>query len=187
MISSADASVSENDDPLPRSELDSHANMVVLGKNSYIFDGVPLRTCDVLPFDPSLGISKSVPIVDGALAYDCPFTLKTFVLIFRNALHVPTLEHNLIPPFILRESGIIVNEKAKIHCANPTIRDHAIISKENDLLIPLQFSGTFSYFHTRIPTREDMESGITIPFTPESAEWDPYSHGYGSQEEKMTD
>ena len=38
--------------PLPRTELDSHTNMVLLGKHSFIFDGAPRNTCEVVPFDP---------------------------------------------------------------------------------------------------------------------------------------
>ena len=29
----------------------------------------------------------------------------------RNALYVPSMPHNLIPPFIMREAGIVVNSK----------------------------------------------------------------------------
>ena len=161
--------------------------MIVLGKNAYVFDAIPYRTCDVLPFDPGLGVSEKVPIVDAAVAYDCPFTHKTFILVFRDALHVKSLDHNLMPPFILREAGLVVNEAAKMHCQEPTKRDHAIIAEEYDLLIPLQLNGIFSYFHTRKPSNDDIENGVIIPFTPDTAEWDPYSNNFEAQEESMTD
>ena len=64
--------------------------MIVLCDHAYIFDNVNNNTCDVLPFDPALGKSTKVPIVDGAVAYDCPATQRTYLLIFKNALHVPT-------------------------------------------------------------------------------------------------
>ena len=54
----------------PRTDLDTHANMMVFGKDCYVFDSVFEKTSDVEPFDPSLGVSSSVPIVDAALAYD---------------------------------------------------------------------------------------------------------------------
>ena len=79
-----------------RTELDSHANMVILGLNSFVFESTG-RTCNVQPFSTDLGIAKDVPIVDGALAYDCPYTHKVYVLVVRNALHVPSIDHNLIP------------------------------------------------------------------------------------------
>ena len=136
------------DMPMPRTELDSHANMVVLGKNAFIFDKITSQTCEVLPFDPTIGSAQDVPIVDGAVAYECPYNHITYILAFKNALHVPSLEHNLLPPFILREAGMIVNDTAKIHKAEPGKDDHAIIVEEESLIIPLQLNGIFSYFHS---------------------------------------
>ena len=56
----------DNEDP--RTELDSHANMVLLGANTFIFESTN-RTCNVQPFDPSLGIASKIPIVNGAVVY----------------------------------------------------------------------------------------------------------------------
>ena len=39
----------------PRTELDSHVNMAVLGKNCFVFDNVHGHTCDVAPYDSSIG------------------------------------------------------------------------------------------------------------------------------------
>ena len=84
-----------------KSELDSHANMIVLGKECFIFESTG-KTCNVQPFSDELGVASDVPIVDAALAYDCPFTNYTYILIVRNALHIASMNHNLIPPFIMR-------------------------------------------------------------------------------------
>ena len=135
----------------PRTELDSHANMVVLGLNSFVFESTG-RTCNVQPFSTDLGIAKDVPIVDGALAYDCPYSGIVYVLVVRNALHVPSMDHNLIPPFIMRAGGVIVNDIPKIHCECPEVDDHFISFDHSDLRILLQLNGVFSYFHTRVPT-----------------------------------
>ena len=98
----------------PRSELDSHANMVVLGKHAFIFESSG-RTCNVRPFSEELGIAENVPIFDGAIAYDCPFSSKSYILIFRNALSIPSMESNLNPSFIMRMGGVVVNDTPKIH------------------------------------------------------------------------
>ena len=132
-----------------RTKLDSHANMAVTGKHSFPFDKVHRRSCEVTTFDPSIGTSKYVPIVDLALAYDCKYTQKMHILISRNALYVPTLEHNLIPPFILNEAGATCNEKSKIDCSDPSITDHYIIHKDVRRQNPLQLNGIFSFFYTR--------------------------------------
>ena len=73
-----------------RSELDSHANMIVVGYNSYIisYSG---RTADVSPFSPDYDALQKVPIVDVALAYDCPYSGKLYILLVRNALHIPAM------------------------------------------------------------------------------------------------
>ena len=161
--------------------------MVLLGKDAYIFDGVQDRSCNVQPFDPSLGVARKVPIVDGAIAYDCPYTMKTYILIMKNALYIPSLDHNLIPPFILREAGIYVNEVPKIQKPNPTADDHSIRIDELNLRIPLKLNGIFSYFHSRKPTREDLLSCDNAFLTPDAPSWNPYSDHYAENEDFMTD
>ena len=64
----SDMEVSSDD---PRTELDSHANVVVLGSNSFVFESTG-RTCEVQLFSSDLGIANDVPIVDVDLAYDFP-------------------------------------------------------------------------------------------------------------------
>ena len=51
-------------------ELDYYVNMIVIGKHSFIFDKVQNRTFQVTPYDPSIGITKQVPIVDASIAYE---------------------------------------------------------------------------------------------------------------------
>ena len=139
----------------PRTELDSHANMVVLSKHSFIFESSG-KTCNVSPFAKELGVASNVPIVDGAIAYDCPTSRETYILIVRNALYMPSMEINLIPPFIMRAGGVQVNDIPKIHCDDPTKHDHCISFNDIDLRIPLQLFGTFSYFHTRKPMAQEL-------------------------------
>jgi hypothetical protein len=55
-------------------ELDSHANMVVLGKQAYVLNDSG-KTAQVSPFTPDYDSMTDVPIVDAAIAYDCPITL----------------------------------------------------------------------------------------------------------------
>ena len=90
------------DSPDPRSELDIHDNMLVFGKKCFVFYSVHGRNVDVAPFDSSLSLSKKIPIVDAAVVYVCPYTHKTYILLDRNALHIPSIDNNLVPPFIVR-------------------------------------------------------------------------------------
>ena len=63
-----------------------------------------------------------------------------YLLIVLNALHVQTMSHNLIPPFILREAGVKVNDKPKIHCSDPGEDDHASVFVDK-FRIPMQLHG----------------------------------------------
>ena len=54
--------------------------------------------------------------------------------------YVPSMPHNLIPPFIiLRGAGLIVNDRPLIH-TDPEMRDpnnHSILDNDSDLHIRL--------------------------------------------------
>ena len=168
--SNMDARISSTgcQESLPRTELDSHANMVVLGSECFVFDNILDQTCDVEPFDPTIGTAKRVPIVDAALAYDCPYSHKTYIFVLRNALYIPSMSHNLLPPFILREAGIKCDDVPKIHCKNPSIENHSISFPDSELRIPLMLNGIFSYFYTRKPTNEEIMSCDKIIITPDN-------------------
>ena len=60
-----------------RTELDSHANMPVVGCNCYIISNTG-KIADVNPFTPDYP-SIQVPIVDAAVQYNCPYDGKTYV------------------------------------------------------------------------------------------------------------
>jgi hypothetical protein len=170
----------------PRSELDSHANMIVLGKFSFIFESTG-QTCSVIPFSKDLGVAENVPVVDGAIAYDDPFTGQVYILICRNALYIPSMDNNLLPPFILRAGGVRLNDVPKIHCTNPRNIDHSISFENHDLIIPLQLHGTFSFFNHRLPTNDELYGCDKIFITPDSSKWNPHCDSFARNEQSMTD
>ena len=87
--------------------------MVVATSQCVVFDDTK-KTCTVNSFAESAGRLDNIKIVDIVVAYDCPYQCKTFLLLMRNTLHVPELHINLIPPFIVREGGNIVDECPKL-------------------------------------------------------------------------
>ena len=133
-----------------RTELDSLANMPVIGMNAYILSKIG-ETVDVAPFTPDYK-PISVELVEAALKYECPYSGKVKILIIRRGLYVPSMTHNLLPPFMLREAGITINEVPKIHATSPTEEHHAITFQETNFRIPLSLHGTFSYFPTSKPS-----------------------------------
>ena len=135
-----------------RTELDSHANMPVVGREALVVEQSG-RTVEVSPFTPDYKPIK-VEVVNAIIQDDSPLDGKEYILVIHNALRVPSMSNNLIPPLIMRENGIMVNECAKIHCEDPTQHDHSIIFKGYDLCIPLKLHGVLSYFTMRKPAAE---------------------------------
>ena len=58
-----------DDDGTATTQLDSHANMVVVGSQATVF-GSSGRKADVRPFSSDCTKLEAVPIVDAAIAYD---------------------------------------------------------------------------------------------------------------------
>ncbi len=169
-----------------RVELDSHANMLVFGRHCKVIADSG-RKAEVNAFAPDIQPMRQVPIVDAAIAYDCPYSLKTYILVGRNGLYVDSMDNTLVPPFVMREAGIEVNDTPKIHAKDPSVVDHSIFFKTNALRIPLSLWGIFSYFPSRIPTDEELDSCDKIMFTPDSPDWNPHSDVYARNEENHLD
>ena len=137
-----------------RTELDSHANMPVVGKNAVVLVETG-RTCDVSAFTPDYE-PMEVKIVDAAIQYECPFQGTVCILVIWNCLHVPTMTNNLIPPFIMQEAGVEVNDWPKIHSIDPSVEDHSIYFSESEFQIPLSLKGVFSGFTTSKPNESTL-------------------------------
>ena len=97
-VASTTSEFEYNEPDHPRTDLDLHTNMVVLGRNAFIFESTR-KKYPVKPFSSELGITDNIPIVDGAIVYDFQCSKQAYILIICNALYIPTMQHNLIPPF----------------------------------------------------------------------------------------
>jgi hypothetical protein len=172
-----------------RADLDSHANKVVLGNSCFVLRESG-KSVDVNAFVPEYANLKKVPVVNAAiLYYESPYNGHQWILVYKNAFHVPTMSHHLIPPFVMREAGAVVNDKAKIHTKEPTTRDHGICFDLVELQIPLCLSGIFLYFPCQTPTMEELTNagdGRILLATPDGP-WDPHSDHYVQNEEHMLD
>ncbi len=79
-----------------RNELDSHADTIVLGRNSVIIHYTG-RECDVAPYSDSYEPMRNVPIVTGATAVTNTETGDTIILVFNEALWMgDQLDHSLL-------------------------------------------------------------------------------------------
>ena len=167
-----------------RRELDIHANMPVVGNHAYIIAETGKKVY-VSPFTPDYK-PLTVPLVDAMIKYDNPYNGKSYILVLCNAHYDLSMDNNLIPPFMLREMGVTVNDVPKIHKEDPIVDDHAITFVETRFRIPLSLRGIFSYFLTSKPTHDNLlnpnEVHILSPAT-----WNPYSDAYSTNEEFMLD
>ena len=128
-----------------RSELDNHAKMNVVGSECVVFDDTG-KTCTVNYFAKSAGNLDDVKIFDAAVAYDCPYKCKTYILLMIIILHVPELRNNLIPPFIMREGGISVDECPKPQASSPSLSNHSIYLRTQTSAYILKWTAHFHHF-----------------------------------------
>jgi hypothetical protein len=169
-----------------RTDLDSHANMFVASKPAYILADSG-KTATVQAFSPVI-IPIETRIVDCAFLYEYPYTNKMYILVAYNALYVPTMTHNLVPPFLLREAGLIVNETPKIQVVNPDISDHSIYFDGAKLRVPLALWGIFSYFPTRRPTIQELHNNENeVLLISPDGNWNPQTDVFARNEENMLD
>ena len=101
-----------------RTDLDSHADTCCVGSHAHIHHESSSKTVEVQPFLNSLGSAKKTPIVSASVAYDCPYTLKSYILHIHQALYFQELEHNLINPNHCRLNDVVIDECPKFLSAN---------------------------------------------------------------------
>ena len=92
-----------------RVELDSHADTCAFGACCLVLKDTG-KVISVEGFNGKLGSIPDVPICTVAVAYDCPKTGKTYILLFHEALYIASLKIHLLNPAQLRNQGIEVNE-----------------------------------------------------------------------------
>ena len=174
----------EGEESMSRMDLDSHANMAVVGRHAYILLDMG-RTAEVSLFMPDYK-SMQVPIINAAVQYEYPYSGMLHVLIIRNALHIPSMKHNLVPPFMIREEGIQVNDTPKIQVNDQTTSDHSIYFPETDFRIPLLLWGVFSYFPTSKPMAQTLKQTEEVYLLTPS-HWNPHCDSYAQNKENMLD
>ena len=171
-----------------RTELDSHADACVIGRNALVVQDFN-RPVDVTGYDPGLGTKRNLRTITGALAYDDPTSGNTVVLIIHQAIHISTMQHNLLTPMQLRMNDIRVRDIPRFLIdTRGTEEDehHAITIPGNeetaDYTIPLSLHGIISFFPTRKPTTHEFDTCTSYELTYETPMWDPLSTDFLDQE-----
>ena len=104
------------------------------------------RHANVTPISDTLPTMDMVEIVDVALGFVDLIMSQTYLLIMRNALYIPTMKHNLISSFILREADLYVDETPRFQLgSNATVNNHSIYDSVSGLCVHLLWlKGLFS-------------------------------------------
>ena len=170
-------------DDLSRTDLDSHANMVVVVKHDAITCDTG-RRAEVSPSTPDYESLSKVPIVDATIRYDCPYSRETYLLIVKNALSVLAMYHNLIPPFIIREAGVDVKCVLKMQRKNPEEKDHSVYFKEDKLRMPLSLHSVFSYFSSSKPSNKLLNDCTKVLLLTPDSPCNPISDFFSRNEYK---
>ena len=82
---------------------------------------------NVTPFSAELPVLERVEIGDVAIAYDDPISLVTYLLVMKNALLIPSMSHSLLPPFLIREASLFLDETPKFQSTDLSLDYWTII------------------------------------------------------------
>ena len=122
-------SFAATDNNISATELDSHTDSPVMGRNTAILE-VSNKTAMVSRFTMKLGAPMKVPIVTAAVIYDCEYTGSSYVLIIHNALHFKNMDMNLIPAIMMMIAGLEVDECPKLLARTPNESNLQYISQQ---------------------------------------------------------
>jgi hypothetical protein len=172
-----------------RSDLDSHADCCVCGKEVLVFNDFD-REVTVTGWDPS-GEIQSLWIVAASLGYTMSQSGKNVLLIFHQSILSPTLNHNLLSTMQMRLHDVIVNETPKFQSLNPTNLSHSISmiggNVDDVLVIPLELHGVVSCLPTFKSTQLEFETCDRYELIYESPEYDTSAKTFHGQEAGMMD
>jgi len=136
-----------------RVELDTHADTCGLNEVARVLE-YSGQVVEVSGFANTMQPLSDIPIVKAAVAYDCPKTGETVILIINQGLYFgKQLSHILFNPNQLRAYNIKVNDIPKHFSSSSS---HSIIIEEEKLEIPLKLKGIISYFDVRTPTETEL-------------------------------
>ena len=145
----------------PNVELDSHADMCVVGDNCLVIHNHN-RPVNVYSYDPKDGY-RNAKTVDVAVGYQDPQSGQKFILIINQAIHIDGLVNHLLCLMQCRLNCVHISEVPKFLAETLNETTHAIelvdpFNAAHPLIILLQLSGVTSYFDVYSPSIADYEN-----------------------------
>ena len=169
-------------------ELDSHADTCVIGRHGRVVDKFN-RTVNVTGYNHKLSTTNNVDNITAALVYDDPSSGEAIILFVHQAVHIPTIDNNLLCPMQMCIHEVEVNDCPEFLHENPTDRTHSIVVKADsgEFIIPLSLRGVTSFFPTRYPSDHEIarcNRGEIQSFelTSASPDWTPSAPEFNEQE-----
>ena len=172
---------------ITRTELDSHADTCTFGcQNALWVEPDPKGYVELMPFLASLGCIERVPVGTCAVAYDDPVTGETTVLLYHQSLYLgEEMDINLVNPNQMRLQGIEVSDIPRYCAKSVDVETHSIWIPELEYRIPLFARGIMSWFPTRKPTLQELETCKCVDMMQKDVEWEPYANHLTEQEENL--
>lgn len=163
-VSATQSSNQAPDGYVGKTEMDSHADTIVAGRNCIVMKYTD-RSCNVSPYSDDYEPIRGVPIVQAATGYTSA-NGRDYILIFNEALWMENLDHSLVNPNQLRHFESEVQD-------NPySDEPMSITSPDGEFVACLLSQGTTIHFDTWRPSQSDLERFPHIVLSsPEP--WDP--------------
>ena len=98
-----------------------------------------------------------VPIVIAAIAYYYEYTGDTHILILHRALYFKNMTENLIPPIMMRMTGLEVDECSNFLAKESSDRNHSVYFPSMDLRISLHLKVIISFIPTPCPSKRELK------------------------------
>ena len=149
-----------------RSELDSHADTKVAGRNCIVLHRIE-RSCDVALFSDTYDPMKDVEIVLAATGFTS-VTGQQYIRVLHEALYMPELDHTLINPNQLPQFHTQVREDP-YH----DIEQMNITNPSRYFTACLESQGTNIFFNTWFPTHTYLAAFPHIELTSHEP-WNPH-------------
>ena len=123
-----------------RIELDTHADITVLGSNCIVL-GYTGKECEVSPYTDEYSPIQNVPVVTGATAWTIPQDGTLIILVFNEVLWMgDQLDHTLVNSNQMHAYGIDMQD-------NP-FSDQLLSIMTGDHTVPLHTQGTTIFCYT---------------------------------------
>ena len=159
-------------------ELDTHADMTVLGSNCVVLSYTG-KECEVSPYSSEYEAVQNVPVITGAMVWTNATDGMAYLLIFHESLWMgDKLDHTLVNPNQLRAYGVSVQD-------NPFNTKPLSITTD-DASVKLYLEGMIICGDTQMPTKSKLGRLPRLILT-SPHDWDPHNICFPSCSSQSSD